>query len=202
MSEFKRLLDDPATDALEADVLRLARSEGPSASARAKILAAVGAGLATASTQGGAALAGTQGASIAPTAAKSASLVKWLIAGTAVLVPAGIWLAVFSTDKPAQPLQLEERKLRRGEDHHIEPVVGDAIGIVERLDVGAGYADRRRRRPVEDGRDRRRFGRYAHHVEQRRRAEAGLGAPDRHPGCVIPRPPDWSVATAPDSQQN
>ncbi len=109
MSEFKRLLDDPSTDALEADLLRVARSEGPSTSARAKILAAVGAGLATASSGGGSALAGTQGASIAPTAAKSASFVKWLVAGT-VLVPASIWLAVFSTDKPAQPLQPNEVK--------------------------------------------------------------------------------------------
>ena len=44
MSEFKRLLEDPSTDELEADLLRFARNEGPSTNTRAKILAAVGAG--------------------------------------------------------------------------------------------------------------------------------------------------------------
>jgi TolA-binding protein len=101
MSEFKRLLEDPSTDELEADLLRFARKEGPSASARAKIMAAVGAGV----VAGGSMVAGTQSTSIAPTAAKSSALLKWLLAGTAVLVPAGIWLAVFSVDKPQQPLQ-------------------------------------------------------------------------------------------------
>lgn len=105
MSDFKRLLDDPSTDDLEADLLRFARREGPSPDARAKILAAVGAGAVTASTHGGSALAGTQSASIAPTAAKSASLVKWILAGTAVLVPAGIWLALTQGGEPSQPLQ-------------------------------------------------------------------------------------------------
>jgi hypothetical protein len=105
MSEFKRLLEDPSTDELEADLLRFARKEGPSANARAKILAAVGAGVVTASTSGGNALAGTNGASLAPAAAKSSALAKWILVGTSVLVPAGIWLAVWKNGDATRPLQ-------------------------------------------------------------------------------------------------
>jgi TolA-binding protein len=105
MSEFKRLLEDPSTDELEADLLRFARSEGPSQGARAKILAAVGAGVLTASSHGGSALA-TQGGSLAP-AAKGSSLVKWALLATSALVPAGIWLAISGGDA-ARPLQPNE----------------------------------------------------------------------------------------------
>ncbi|HVJ21881.1 MAG TPA: hypothetical protein VM686_41035 [Polyangiaceae bacterium] len=105
MSEFKRLVEDPSTDELEADLLRFARNEGPSANARAKILAAVGAGVVTASTHGSNALASTESTSLAPAAAKSSSLAKWLLVGTSVLVPAGIWLAVSRGNDATQPLQ-------------------------------------------------------------------------------------------------
>jgi hypothetical protein len=107
MSEFKRLLEDPSTDELEADLLRFARTEGPSQTAKAKILAAVSAGALTASTYGGNAVAGTQtaSASLAPAAAKSGALMKWIIAGSAVLVPAGIWLALSSNEEARPSLQ-------------------------------------------------------------------------------------------------
>ena len=43
MKDFNRLLDDKQTDPLEADLLRLARKEGPSAESRRRILAGLGA---------------------------------------------------------------------------------------------------------------------------------------------------------------
>ncbi len=106
MSEFKRLLDDPSTDDLEADLLRFARREGPSLDSRAKIMAALGAGAATAATAGDA-VAGQSthaSASIAPAAAKSGLALKLVALGAAVVAPIALWFAVAQPNAEHQPV--------------------------------------------------------------------------------------------------
>ncbi len=107
MSEFKRLLDDPATDDLEADVLRFARREGPSLEARAKILAALGAGAVTAASSTGEAAASQSAqasTSIAPAAAKSGVVLKVLALGAAIAAPLALWFAVSQRGRAPQPV--------------------------------------------------------------------------------------------------
>jgi len=80
MKDLNRLLDEPGTDPLQVDLLRLARSEGPSSEGRRRILAGLGVGVA----------AGTlsQTSSAAQNAAGSAvssAALKWGVAGVVAI---------------------------------------------------------------------------------------------------------------------
>ena len=79
MKDLNRLLGEPGTDPLQADLLRLARSEGPSSESRRRILAGLGMGVAAGTMSQTSAAAGTaQGG--ASSAVGSAAL-KWGVAG-------------------------------------------------------------------------------------------------------------------------
>lgn len=86
MSEPTRLIDETGADALELSLLRLARSEGPSATGRRRMLAGVAAmGVASLASQSAeAAKLGAHGL---------ASGVKWALLGiAAVALPSVLWL--------------------------------------------------------------------------------------------------------------
>jgi hypothetical protein len=93
MTEPTRLIDEPGGDELEASLLRLARSEGPSADGRRRILAGIAAAGATgvvSQTAEAAAKAGSKGAAV----------VKWgLLAAAVVAIPAALLLR--GTEDPA-----------------------------------------------------------------------------------------------------
>ena len=93
MKDLNRLLDEPGTDPLQANLLRLARNEEPSGESRRRILAGLGMGVAavTLSQTSGAA----QGA--AGSAAKSAAL-KW---GVASVIAVGASVVAFISLRPS-----------------------------------------------------------------------------------------------------
>jgi hypothetical protein len=86
MTEPTRLIDEPGGDELEASLLRLARSEAPSADGRRRILAGIAAA--------GAAGAASQTAEAAVSAgSKGAAALKWgLLAVAGLAVPAALLL--------------------------------------------------------------------------------------------------------------
>jgi hypothetical protein len=85
MTDPTRLIDEAGGDELTGSLLQLARSEGPSADGRRKIMAA----LAAASV---ASLA-TQGAQAASTTSKGLTVAKWgALAVAAVAIPAALML--------------------------------------------------------------------------------------------------------------
>lgn len=93
MKDLNRLLDEPGTDPLEANLLRLARSEGPSGESRRRILAGLGMGVAAGT------LSQTSGAAqtAAGSAAKSAAL-KW---GVASVIAVGASVVAFISLRPS-----------------------------------------------------------------------------------------------------
>lgn len=98
MNEPRRLLADPAAAGLERQMLDAWMEERPSDAAREATLAALGVGAALTTT---AAAAGS--ASIAPKAAASFVLAKWLVIGVVGLglVSTGAFLALRRSDSPA-----------------------------------------------------------------------------------------------------
>ncbi len=95
MKDLNRLLDEPGTDPLEANLLRLARSEGPSGESRRRILAGLGAGIAagTLAEPSGAAQTATGGAG-------GSAAVKW---GVASVVAIGASVVAFLSLQPKAP---------------------------------------------------------------------------------------------------
>ena len=101
MKDLHRLLEVPGTDPLEARLLRLARSEGPSHENRRRILAGLGMGVAaaTVSQTGGAA----QFSSSASSSAISSAAVKW---GVASIVAVGVSVVAFMSLRAPAPRPL------------------------------------------------------------------------------------------------
>jgi hypothetical protein len=89
MKDFGRLIDEPGTDPLEADLLRLARSEGPSGESRRRILAGLGVAVAAGTVTESSAAASKGAARVA-----SRSALKWGIFGSVVVGAAAVALLV------------------------------------------------------------------------------------------------------------
>ncbi|HWZ93506.1 MAG TPA: hypothetical protein VNW92_31820, partial [Polyangiaceae bacterium] len=100
MKDFSRLLDEQSTDPLEADLLRLARSEGPSGESRRRILAGLGVAVAASTVSQPAAAAAKGAASVASRAA-----LKWGIFGSVVIGAAAVALLVLGHQAPKTPLK-------------------------------------------------------------------------------------------------
>jgi hypothetical protein len=98
MKDLNRLLDEPGADALEVDLLRLARSEGPSAESRRRILAGLGVGIAA-----GTISASSDAAQHATSSAASSAAVKW---GVASVVAIGTCVVAFLSLQPKAPTEL------------------------------------------------------------------------------------------------
>ena len=95
MKDLNRLLDEPGTDPLEANLLRVARSEGPSGESRRRILAGLGVGIAAGT------LAEPSGAAQTATGSTAGSAaVKWGIAG---VVAVGASVVAFLALHPNAP---------------------------------------------------------------------------------------------------
>jgi hypothetical protein len=95
MKDLNRLLDDPGTDPLSADLLRLARNEGPSGESRRRILAGLGMGVAAAT------LTQTSGAAqTAVGSAASSAALKW---GVASVIAVGASVLAFMSLRPQAP---------------------------------------------------------------------------------------------------
>ncbi|HEX3850791.1 MAG TPA: outer membrane protein assembly factor BamD [Polyangiaceae bacterium] len=92
MKDLNRLLDEPGADALEVDLLRLARGEGPSAESRRRILAGLGVGLVA-----GTISAPSDAAQHATSRAASSAAVKWSVAS---LVAIGASVVAFLSLQP------------------------------------------------------------------------------------------------------
>jgi hypothetical protein len=91
MTDPTRLIDEAGGDELEGSLLRLARSEAPSADGRRKIMAGIAAA--------GVTTLAAQGAQATLAASKGMSVIKWgVVAAVAVAIPAAILLR--STDEP------------------------------------------------------------------------------------------------------
>jgi hypothetical protein len=99
MKDLSRLLDEQGTDPLEADLLRLARSEGPSGESRRRILTGLGVAVAAGTVSQSSAAATKATASVA-----SRSALKWG-AGSSVVVAAGVvaYLLLGHHSPSAQP---------------------------------------------------------------------------------------------------
>ena len=76
MKDLNRLLEEPGADPLEVNLVQLARSEGPSAESRRRILAGLGAGIVA-----GTISAPSDAAQQATQSAASSVAVKWGVAG-------------------------------------------------------------------------------------------------------------------------
>ena len=98
MKDLNRLLDEPGTDPLEANLLRLARSEGPSGESRRRILAGLGAGIAA-----GTLAEPSSAAQTATSTATGSTAVKWGIAG---VVAVGASVVAFLSLQPKAPSAL------------------------------------------------------------------------------------------------
>jgi hypothetical protein len=81
MKDPDRLLDDQGTDPLEADLLRLARSEGPSGESRRRILAGLGVAVAAGTVSQSSAAASPVPASKTTATVASHSALKWGVIG-------------------------------------------------------------------------------------------------------------------------
>ncbi len=98
MTESTRLIDEPTSDELETSLLRIARSEGPSAASRQRILAGIAAaGAATASAEL------VHAAQVTKVAAKGLSAgVKWGLLGVVALaLPTAVLLTRAGPAAPA-----------------------------------------------------------------------------------------------------
>jgi hypothetical protein len=91
-----RLTEEAGGDELETSLLQLAKSEGPSAEGRRKILAAIAAG-------GAASLAAQTAKAASGAGAKSAAL-KWGLLGAAALAVPALLLLRGAADRAPQPL--------------------------------------------------------------------------------------------------
>jgi hypothetical protein len=98
MKDLSRLLDEPGTDPLEADLLRLARREGPSSAGRQRILAgvAVAAAAGAVSSASAAAAKGTSAVEAVP----SRAALKWAIFGAVGVGTAALALLVSGHHAP------------------------------------------------------------------------------------------------------
>lgn len=96
MTQPTRLIEEAGGDELETSLLQLARSEGPSAEGRRKILAAIAAG--------GAASLASQSAEAAGKAASKGALIKWGLVGAAALAIPAVLLLRGGDETPA-PLE-------------------------------------------------------------------------------------------------
>lgn len=100
MKDLNRLLDEPGTDPLEANLLRLARGEGPSSESRRRILA----GLGMTAAAGTLAVSSTAASSVAQGsgAGASSAALKWGVAGVmAVGVSVAAFVGLRSDPPPA-----------------------------------------------------------------------------------------------------
>jgi hypothetical protein len=97
MKDLNRLLEEPGADALEVNLLRLARSEGPSAESRRRILAGLGVGIAA-----GTISVSSDAAQHATSSAASSAAVKW---GVASVVAIGASVVAFLSLPPKAPTQ-------------------------------------------------------------------------------------------------
>ncbi len=98
MNDPTRLIDEPGGDELEASLLRMARSEGPSADGRRRILAGIAAA-------GAVSVASETAAATAKSASKTA-VTKWGLLGVAaVAIPAALLLR--GGQEQTQPTQLK-----------------------------------------------------------------------------------------------
>ncbi len=95
MKDLNRLLDDPGTDPLELDLLRLAKSDGPSGESRRRILAGLGVGVAA-----GTLAASSNAAQPRASAVASSAAVKWGVAG---VVAIGASVVAFLSLQPKAP---------------------------------------------------------------------------------------------------
>ena len=127
MKDLSRLLDEPGTDPLEANLLRLARNEGPSGESRRRILTGLGVGVAAAT------ISGASGASDAAQAkvggALSAGAVRWGIAG---VVAVGASVIAFLSLRPSAPTPLVSTHLEASQAPvPVAPVpaVTDAVAV-------------------------------------------------------------------------
>jgi hypothetical protein len=93
MTQPTRLIEEAGGDELETSLLQLARSEGPSAEGRRKILAAIAAG--------GAASLASQSAEAASKAATKGALLKWGLVGAAALAIPAVLLLRGGGETPA-----------------------------------------------------------------------------------------------------
>src|SRR5450432_73450 len=103
MKDLSRLLDEQGTDPLEADLLRLARSEGPSGESRRRILAGLGVAV-TAGTVSSASSAAASSSASGAASVASRSALKWGIFGTVVVGAAAVALLVLGHHAPKSPL--------------------------------------------------------------------------------------------------
>jgi outer membrane lipoprotein YfiO len=98
MKDLSRLLDEQGTDELEADLLRLARSEGPSGESRRRILTGLGVAVAASTVSQSSAAASSSGAGTVAVASHSA--LKWGIFGTVVVGAAAVALLILGHHAP------------------------------------------------------------------------------------------------------
>ena len=103
MKDLSRLLDEQGTDPLEADLLRLARSEGPSGESRRRILAGLGVAV-TAGTVSSASSAAASSSATGAASVASRSALKWGIFGTVVVGAAAVALFVGHHTPKSSPL--------------------------------------------------------------------------------------------------
>jgi Outer membrane lipoprotein len=92
MKDLNRLLEEPGADPLEVNLLQLARSEGPSAESRRRILAGLAVGIAA-----GTISAPSDAAQKATRSAASSAAVKW---GVASVVAIGASVVAFLSLQP------------------------------------------------------------------------------------------------------
>ncbi|HEY1533250.1 MAG TPA: hypothetical protein VGF76_04515 [Polyangiaceae bacterium] len=92
MKDLNRLLEEPGADPLEVSLVQLARSEGPSAESRRRILAGLGAGIAA-----GTISAPSDAAQKATHSAASSVAVKW---GVASVIAIGASVVAFLSLQP------------------------------------------------------------------------------------------------------
>ncbi|HEX3777931.1 MAG TPA: outer membrane protein assembly factor BamD [Polyangiaceae bacterium] len=102
MKDLTRLLDEQGTDPLEADLLRLAKNEGPSGESRRRILAGLGVAVAAGTVSQSSSAAASSAAASSPSAPKLASraALKWSITGVAAV---GAAVAAFLLLRPHAP---------------------------------------------------------------------------------------------------
>ena len=96
MNDLSRLLDEPGTDPLKADLLRVARREGPSSEGRQRILAGLGVAAAAGMVSPTSSAASKGAAKAVPPRAA----LKWAIFGAAGVGAAAVALLVFGHRAP------------------------------------------------------------------------------------------------------
>jgi hypothetical protein len=104
MKDLNRLLDEQGTDPLEADLLRLARSEGPSGESRRRILAGLSVAVAAGTVSSASSAAASSGEA-GTAAVASHTALKWGLFGTVLVGAAAVALLVLGhhAAKPLAP---------------------------------------------------------------------------------------------------